>query len=310
MSAGPNNRAQYDKQWGTVLVSAPPPPRRQVSRMATLPSQLPQPAGFLAIPLSVRFAIYRLLLRSDQPLTSMSRNLGLSPAILGTCRQVLDEGRAVLYGENVWLIDIGVFRTNWDDSVLLEFIGRPTSFDLRPICKFLRRFKITITMRCHEDIPLARNAVGRLADFLSTIPQLDCLNITLLTGVPLRPRIQDIGCLGQVLERLSQVRPVGSVVFEGVPPFYNEYLTRSITKSPLSDIQKLYNTVCDLAHLSHLTALGQAYDALASGNAEQLNILVEEIRTTNTDRLERDWQALLASTDGDAEKDALEMSDS
>jgi hypothetical protein len=35
----------------------------------------------------------------------------------------------MLYSENTWWIDIGVFSSGWDDFVLLLFFGRPESFD-------------------------------------------------------------------------------------------------------------------------------------------------------------------------------------
>jgi hypothetical protein len=283
MSTGPELRARYDTEWGPRLVSAPhPPPPRQVSHIATLPGT------FLTIPLEIRFNIYRRLLRYHKSLSRNSQNLGLSPAILGTCRQVLNEGRAVLYGENTWRIDIGVFSSGWDDFVLLLFFGRPGSFDLRPVWKFLRRFDLSIIVRCRQDVSLVRNAVGSISQFLSKIPKLDRLHIMLYAGNPgnshRQRQMEDTRHLSHVLERLSQVRPVQSVIINGVPPFYTDYLTRSMTMSPLSDLQKQYDTVCGYSNtFQYFTALEQAYIALAREDADKLDKLVEEI-------LRRAWE--------------------
>jgi hypothetical protein len=195
----------------------------------------------------------------------------------------------VLYGENIWRIDIGVFSTGWDDFLLLLFIGRPKSFDLRPVWKFLRRFNISIIVRCQEDISLVRTAISSISQFLSKIPKLDSLHIMLHAGNPhRRPRIEDTSHLSQVLERFSQVRLVQTVIIDGVPPFYTDYLTRSMTKSPLSDLQKQYGTVCEYANASQFfTALEQAYLALAREDADKLDHLVEEIFLRSTCRVRR-----------------------
>ena len=64
-----------------------------------------QPFPFMKLPIELRLEVYRELLRSEDPVYR-KKNIWpgnhLHPNILQTCRQVYDEAKEVLYGENLF----------------------------------------------------------------------------------------------------------------------------------------------------------------------------------------------------------------
>lgn len=104
------------------LDARPGPTRRSSVRRSSLPSKAltqtntntqevsesrvadPAWAGFLDLPAELRNEIYALAFVSPDPFNfSSPQNFGRSAALLCTCRQIHDEGRTILYGENEFL---------------------------------------------------------------------------------------------------------------------------------------------------------------------------------------------------------------
>jgi hypothetical protein len=251
-------------------VSAPPPPRR------VGPSAVPPPTPFLALPLESRLEIYRHLLLAHEPISSFARRLNLWPQILATCRQVCEEGKAVLYGENEWGIDIGVLGGDLEEYNRQASIIRPTFVNVLPVFNYLRRFNVVVTVQDSADIPLVRSTVGDLCEFLSQLKNLDRLFVELRVGDCLGLN-DDEATLGQVLERFSQLRP-RTVTIEGAAPWFADYLTSCMTGSLLSELEKKYHAVCDCANvINNFPTIEGAYAAFKAENAKDLDILMEGI---------------------------------
>ncbi|GAB7360933.1 hypothetical protein MBLNU230_g0917t1 [Neophaeotheca triangularis] len=104
------------------LDAAPLSTRRSTSRRSSLPSKAltqstpdvqdrPESkvadsewAGFLDLPAELRNQIYNLAFVHEDPFNfSSPQNFSRSAALLRTCRQIHDEGRTILYGENEFL---------------------------------------------------------------------------------------------------------------------------------------------------------------------------------------------------------------
>lgn len=82
------------------------------------PHRKARPSPFFRLPAELRNAIYELLLKSDDMVDPCARcekrcsgcNEGLQPQLLQVCRQIYEEARAVLYGQNVILLNFNKLR--------------------------------------------------------------------------------------------------------------------------------------------------------------------------------------------------------
>lgn len=94
------------------------PKGRKSSRKQTKNAQKTQ-AGFLELPAELRNEIYRLVFVTDGRLNfGAPTNFGRSAAFLRTCRQVHEESRSILYGENDFYFNRRTSRYGsfWEDE--------------------------------------------------------------------------------------------------------------------------------------------------------------------------------------------------
>ncbi|KAI9797840.1 MAG: hypothetical protein M1835_006362 [Candelina submexicana] len=102
--------------------------QQEVSALSSLPpataaQSAPQTTGlgFQCLPPELRNKVYRLLFVGDRVLLHDKRDLSRSASFLRTCRQVYEEGRTVLYGENIFKLDrCGLLRGHYYDKTWSE----------------------------------------------------------------------------------------------------------------------------------------------------------------------------------------------
>ena len=239
---------------------------------------------FLALPLEIRTTIYRLLLCDDEPLSDARTDIHLNPSILRTCRQVLTESRIVLYSDNIWSMKI------WDKAggprayfLNCDHFGLDAEerFGLR--LKDMRRFKILVELQADYEFWNVKAAVRAVCNVLSEIPHLDYLHIT-LDG---RGQF-DAESFPRALESFTLLRNVHSVVLDGVPPVYAQYMKSKMTGcSPLDHLPKMYEALEFYAGPFDCCEEGlqDACEAMEEDDIDRFKCAREEIITIVTDRM-------------------------
>jgi hypothetical protein len=287
----------YEEVWGPKLVSAPPPPRR------VGPAAVPPP--FLTIPLEIRNRIYRHLLRTDEPICHASQR-SLWTQILATCRQVYEEGKVVLYGENVWEIRIGVVGLTWEQYRNNRDCVR---LNAEPLFRYLRKFSILVTVDGVEDLPLIQLFTVKVCNFLSTLKNLELVSIRLQVT---KSRLKTEN-LCYILERFSQVRPVQTVIIRGVSPFFKNYLTHCMNGLPLKGLQSMFHIVCLCANVckndTNDAKMVKAYRALKTKNSKRLESLMAGIVPRALDPCAEAFRHLTNGVGGDGDGGGVDNDD-
>ena len=206
---------------------------------------------FLHLPPELRNMIYRLLVCDDCTLARGSIAT-LYPAILRTCRQIRTEARSILYGENVWEIQIMEFL----DAEIARFMnsahfGEYIEYPFHHLRQEMRKFRILVSLDAGDDPTTVRSAVRKVAKALSSIPHWTFLDIELHYfdmddggDVASTPGLGGTGEFCDVLQGFSSLRNVRKVLLNGVPPVYAKYLTRKMTGcAPLDYLPSLYDAL-------------------------------------------------------------------
>jgi len=146
------------------------------------------PLGFLSLSAEVRNMIYRLVLCHPSP-AGLQGRLDWGAQLLRTCRQIHAEALPILYGENIFEIEIyntwGPHFGNVHYPAVLE--DRRCSGTASTAQQHLQRFSITVRYTEYHKLEPMRNEVRRLVrrlqqlpiaaiDFLELKCHLDCDN--------------------------------------------------------------------------------------------------------------------------------------
>jgi hypothetical protein len=99
--------------------------------------------AFLTLPPEIRTKIYRLLFCLDDPIFTY---VNLSAAFLRTCRQILSESRPILYGENIFEMQILDHYENGEQAYFLrcDHFAQDAELMFGPRLKDMRRFEISV----------------------------------------------------------------------------------------------------------------------------------------------------------------------
>ncbi|KAI0383281.1 hypothetical protein F5Y04DRAFT_250989 [Hypomontagnella monticulosa] len=224
---------------------------------------------FLYLPTEVRLMVYRLLLCHEGKIPfSISFPVRLSPAILRTCRQTLNEARPILYGENVWhmrIIDKGGYgRVLMKKDLQWAHIKQP------PWLAHIKSFDISVEIFHEKDPIVIQSEVKWVSEVLSTLPDLHYLRINLNDGHG--GTEEDVGQYCRILRSFASIKRVRRVVIDGVPRVYAEHLARQMAGlSPLNDLASMYDGVLSYTKLFDFCNdfLEEAYDAMEEGNVQQ-----------------------------------------
>lgn len=241
---------------------------------------------FLGLPAEVRNMIYRLLLVADRPLGSENGNefddcpelewaeygeYHLQPAILCTCRQVYQEAKPILFGENTIGIQIygseapvesefeygsdpeygygynhGYFDDQFDDDVEIEpktlfmNFGLDEAWDYSssrviqiPSIKKFQRFEIVIATAI-LDLEEVEFEVKDLSSTLCKMPALEQLSLRLLEDSRLGSNQPTLGPFGML-------RNLRSVAIRGVEkPFADRLKSLMLGNSPQENVKEMY----------------------------------------------------------------------
>jgi hypothetical protein len=136
---------------------------------------------FLSFPLEIRRLIYRCLLFQNIPLASNPNSL--HPNILRTCRQIHDEGREILYGENVLMVQV-VLQTA--PNYCFHEARLVCLADSEEVFKRFQKAKINIMCDDIEDVKTVQSDVRKVCGRLSQM-KLRSLEISLDCRKPLEP---------------------------------------------------------------------------------------------------------------------------
>ena len=220
-------------------------------------SSMVSKALLLGLPRELRDKIYRNLHLNAKPLYYSSglggadshdkfewdelKDCNLSSGLFRVCRQVYEEGSAILWGENVFAFKV------W------EKYGEERAPFLRadhiecsrnggvPIHK-IKKFKIIVEFQSDEEFWFVRSSVRKVCQVLSDSPMLQQLDISLEFEQP------DIQVSPRVLDPFAMLRHVSSVTISGVPPQYALYLKSVMEGSaPLNHLPKMYQALQSFA---------------------------------------------------------------
>lgn len=255
--------------------------------------------GFLSLPPEIRLIIYRLLLRHSKPLAG-ERYIKLSPAILRTCRLILEEARPVLYGENIWKMRI--FHCNYEvKAYFLDCI----SFDEEAVPRWgprladMRNFYVVVGIDGRENMLGVRSPIAQISKTLSHIPVLNYVHIKLCFLENLEDwdnfdewgyreennkydedEEYDTQKFCQVLQNFTLLRHVRKVKLEGVPPKYAEYLASKMRgPAPLDHLPNMFDALNLFAGQFDfcIDLLQSAWDAVEDSNVKLFKGIREEI---------------------------------
>jgi len=135
---------------------------------------------FLSLPLEIRRLIYRCLLFQEIPLARRKgregrNSLCLHLNILRTCRQIHDEGREILYGENILMVQVALrtapnfcFYEAWLECLI----------NSEEVFKRFQKANINIMCDDIEDVKIVKRVVEKVCRRLSLM-KLRSLNISL-----------------------------------------------------------------------------------------------------------------------------------
>ncbi|CAG8978966.1 hypothetical protein HYALB_00012419 [Hymenoscyphus albidus] len=180
---------------------------------------------FLTLPLEIRMMVYRLLLVSDEPIPDSSQlrcveYAGIYPAILRTCRQVLNEAGTMLYAENVFTFGLEPEQDQefgWFSACIYTF-GRQMSATLRARLQDMKKVRIEVDKvpRYESDVREYEYHLGDAIEVLLRIP-LDYLFV----GLHYKGWTAGIS---EALQPFTALRGITELVLEDFPEGYEQYL--------------------------------------------------------------------------------------
>jgi len=129
--------------------------------------------GFLSLPAEVRNMIYRLVLCYPSPAgRQYEGRLDWGAQLLRTCRQIHAEALPILYGENIFEIEI--YNTWGPNFGNVQYPGvlddRRCSGTASTAQQHLQRFSVTIRYTEYHKLDPMRNEVRRLVGRLQQLP--------------------------------------------------------------------------------------------------------------------------------------------
>ena len=86
----------------SVEMSVTPSTTTASTHHTTIVEDISTKIGFTTLPAELRNRIYRMVFKGDLVSLGHRSNMSRSAALLATCKQILEEGRTILYGENVF----------------------------------------------------------------------------------------------------------------------------------------------------------------------------------------------------------------
>lgn len=247
-------------------------------------------ASLLGLPRELRDKIYRNLHLNEKPLyySSAPRVAGphdkfewdelvgcnLSPALFRVCRQVYEEGSAILWGENVFAFDVGseggLERASFLRANHIE-LSRKRGVPIHKI----KKYRIIVMIESGSlDLWFVRSSVRKVSQMLSDSPVLQQLDISLELEQP------DIDGSPRVLQPFALLRHVSSVTISGVPPQYALYLKSVMEGSaPLDHLPKMYQALQTFARpFGHCERyLQRACQAMEDCDSEKFKYVREKV---------------------------------
>ncbi|KAH8201572.1 hypothetical protein TruAng_004264 [Truncatella angustata] len=203
---------------------------------------------FLKLPLELRLAVYRLLLRHRAPIYHL-QDFRFHPAILRACRSVGAEACAVLYQENTFGVCcwvkwgttplahmLGIYLTRDDDDADADGGSGSSSSSNNNDGVRLAHQRLTTTLpwkgfrRFEVEIHpgrAIRHAIAPVCAYLDALPEVHHLGIKIMPSVRssrpgAEPAYRDLAGLGE----LRQIR---HVVVQGAPDDVREALCAKMT---------------------------------------------------------------------------------
>lgn len=217
-------------------------------------------ASLLGLPRELRDKIYRNLHLNAKPLYYPSGAVdadshdkfewdelvgcNLSSGLFRVCRQVYEEGSAILWGENVFAFKV------WEQygEERATFLRAPNHIENSrkrrvPIHR-IKKYKILVEIHLKEQFWSTRSSVRKVCQTLSDSPVLQQLNISL----EIENEEPDNQISSRVLEPFALLRHVSTVTIDGVSPQYALYLKSVMEGSaPLDYLPKMYQALQSFA---------------------------------------------------------------
>ena len=138
---------------------------RDIGNDAQVQKKISGNGGLLGLPRELRDMIYRELLKVDHFQCLSTQRLHLHPAILGVCKQLHNETKEVLYGENCW---IEIVTDRWTreeiDDVHETILNHPPFLGF-PIARFGELpcpHMISLKIEIGEPVPSADEGLSKL----------------------------------------------------------------------------------------------------------------------------------------------------
>jgi hypothetical protein len=217
-------------------------------------------------------------------------NYAFHPAILAVCRKLNEEGRPVLYEENI--VDVTVYCDQLQfEEYKCDWMGYPSDLESvsESLSQLARKLQITVQVRCPKDVSSAnmRRSIRELVKVLQANPQWCSLDIRLENHVPdhliKSPSVEShrIQLDEEVLRPFSLLRRLHHVDITGVSPQFAARLSNLMkSDNPVTDLPKMYNSLERYASLFVNDELGEpdegfpeeyldlAEEAMDAGNAK------------------------------------------
>lgn len=193
---------------------------------------------FLELPYDIRHLIYRNLLRLGDSGTYLG-SFTLWPEVTRTCRQIHSESEQVLYGENIFFVDLWQFKSKYNP----KSCEHPAPIARDPVRDQFPRFKsfqIRIKTSWIGDMQEQIEAAWHAVVILSDIGKLDYLHFVNESYSSER--------IIEILKPFEMLRNVRRVDYFSVPDQYGIHLRSRITQS--SPMPKLYREL--YLHSAHL----------------------------------------------------------
>ncbi|CAG8956762.1 hypothetical protein HYFRA_00011151 [Hymenoscyphus fraxineus] len=236
---------------------------------------------FLTLPLEIRMMVYRLLLVSHKPIPDSSQlgcmeYAGIYPAILRTCRQVMNEAGTMLYAENVFTLGlktedypaIGVFDA-WNHA-----FGGQASATLGAKLQDIKKIRIDFEKVAYDDFDSYSYGyiIGDAVEVLIRMP-LDYLFIGL-------HRNCWTAGTAEALQPLTALRGITELVLEDFPEGYEQYLRWKINGDyPSNPLVITYDTL--VAGAGHLDIcrddIRDAYQAMKDNDELKVELCRDKI---------------------------------
>jgi hypothetical protein len=249
------------------------------------------PFPFLNLPGELRNKIYRLLLCNKKTLGTAPgysdfryKWSGADPgphcAILRVNRQLYQEGRSILYGENTF--GLRVLQHCGDPRAYFmnrsRFVAKEDPV-LGHVFKNFKSFEIVVEIGASYQFPRVNQAVRSVSRQLAENPELKSLNVYLEGRVQWRYPDR-LHTLSNVLESLSLLRNVGCVNFYGVDPEYGQNLKSTMEgNTPLDHLPNMYDALVSYVGQRNCcrTELEEAKEALERFDVAAFKLIRAEI---------------------------------